>query len=101
MEKMPIIFSCDVMGCSYNKNKQCCASAITIGDPVASCELSHPACDTYTALAKKGGNRASAASVGACKSDCCKFNEKLECCAPGINVGIHSNHADCKTFQSR
>jgi hypothetical protein len=99
MEKMPKILSCDVVGCSYNSNKQCRALAITIGDPVASCDLSHPACDTYVALAKKGGNSASAAAVGACKVDCCKFNEKLECCAPGISVSLHTNHADCNTFQ--
>lgn len=63
MEKMPKILSCDVVGCSYNSNKECCASAITIGDPVASCDLSHPACDTYSASAKKGGSSASDSAV--------------------------------------
>jgi hypothetical protein len=100
MEKMPKILSCDVMGCSYNSNKQCHALAITIGHPAASCDLAHPACDTFTPLAKKGGSGDARAGVGACKEDCCEFNEGLECRAPGIRVGIHSSHADCMTYKS-
>jgi hypothetical protein len=100
MENMPKILSCDVVGCSYNSGQQCHALAITIGHPTASCATAHPACDTFVPLAKKGGISASTAGVGACKEDCCKYNEKLACHAPGISVGLHSNHADCMTFQS-
>ncbi len=100
MEKMPKILSCDVVGCAYNDNNQCHTVAVTIGHPTASCAEAHPTCDTFVSLAKKGGIGASTAGVGACKEGCCKFNENLECCAPGINVGLHSNHADCKTFRS-
>ena len=99
MENMPKILSCDVVGCSYNESSQCHAAAVTIGHPAASCATAHPACDTFVSMAKKGGSSASA-GVGACKEDCCEFNEKLTCCAPGISVGLHSNHADCKTFKS-
>lgn len=100
MKKMPKILKCDVVGCSYNTNKQCRALAITIGQPAASCDLAHPACDTYVSSAKKGGLADMAAGVGACKEDCCEFNKQLECNAPGINVGLHSSHADCMTFKS-
>ncbi len=101
MEKMPQILNCDVVGCSYNSNKQCRAMAITVGHPQPSCDLAHPACDTYSPSARKGGVSDMKAGVGACKEDCCAFNEMLQCRAPGINVGLHSNHADCGTFKSR
>ncbi len=100
MEKMPQILKCDVVGCSYNMNKQCRALAITVGHPQPSCDSAHPACDTYLPSAKKGGTEAKA-GVGACKEDCCEFNNMYECNAPGINVGLHSSHADCMTFKAR
>lgn len=69
--------------------------AITIGD--SSCAM----CDTFARMNKKGGNPAIIAGVGACKSDNCKFNDALECTASNVIVGMHSNHADCKTFAAR
>jgi hypothetical protein len=39
--------------------------------------------------------------VGACKESDCFFNKSLECSAPGIDVGLHENHADCITFRPR
>jgi hypothetical protein len=38
--------------------------------------------------------------VGACKVNHCKFNKSLTCSAPGITVGHHEHHADCKTYIS-
>jgi len=30
-----------------------------------------------------------------------KFNELFECIAPGVQVKLHENHADCATFVAR
>lgn len=96
---MPKIINCDVVTCSYNVNKKCQALAITVGDPQPSCENKNPACDTYMASPKKGGAKGASAGVGACKVDCCQYNNSLECTAPGINVGLHANSAECVTFK--
>ncbi|MDD5167812.1 MAG: DUF1540 domain-containing protein [Syntrophales bacterium] len=101
MEKMRKILNCDVKGCSYNKDTHCRALAITIGHPAASCAMSHPACDTFVSMAKKGGVADATAGVGACKEDCCEFNNMLACNAPGVHVGLHRSHADCMTFRAR
>jgi hypothetical protein len=50
---------------------------------------------------RKGGMKEVTGSVGACKIDNCAFNESLECTADGIHVGIHADHAECETFQTR
>jgi hypothetical protein len=39
--------------------------------------------------------------VGACKVEDCRFNSMFECSASGINVAIHSGHADCATYSPR
>lgn len=92
--KMPKINKCDMRDCSYNKNDQCHALAITVGG-------NHPMCDTYLHASARGGDIESIGSVGACKVDSCKFNKSLECSAGQISVGLHGNHADCKTFIQR
>ena len=93
---MPKVLDCNMIDCSYNKNKACHALAITVGD--TSC----PMCDTYAKIAKKGGAADMTGSVGACKVENCKFNQSLECTASnGIHVGPHSGHPDCNTFAPR
>ncbi len=91
----PKVLDCEVSECSYNTNKQCHALAITVGD--AEC----PMCDTYVKSSQKGGAMNMTGSVGACKESDCKFNESLECAAPGIHVSSHKGHADCSTFARR
>ncbi len=94
--KMPKITSCDVANCSYNRNKQCHAMAITVGGPeVCAC------CDTYLHASHKGGVPETTGGVGACKVETCSFNSSFECAAPGIKVGLHQGHADCATFKAR
>lgn len=93
--QMPQVSNCDVTTCSYNSNNKCHTPAVTIGDE--SCAM----CDTFAKMKKKGGDLGIIAGVGACKADNCKFNSALECTASTILVGMHSNHADCKTFSAR
>ncbi len=92
---MSRITDCEVIECSYNKDRKCHTPAITVGD--TSC----PMCDTFTRQDQKGGDPQILGGVGACRADDCKFNESLECRANGISVGMHSNHADCKTYSTR
>jgi hypothetical protein len=93
--KMPMISSCDVTNCSYNTDKKCHTMAITVGD--SSCAI----CDTYIDSRSKGGDQAVTGGVGACKAMSCKWNQSLECTAGNIVVGVHSSHADCKTYSAR
>lgn len=98
MEKSMVqIQRCDVVDCSYNKNKQCHTMAITVGGPEDAC----PLCDTYVHATQKGGVSDVIGGVGACKVDICKFNQALECTAQNIVVGLHQGHADCQTFKKK
>lgn len=92
---MPKILDCMVVDCSYNRNKECHAMAITVGSG------GHPLCDTFIKASQKGGVMDMMGSVGACREAGCKFNQALECSASGIHVGRHADHADCSTFASR
>lgn len=93
--KMPKISACDVTDCAYNRDQQCHATAITVGDDT------HPMCDTFFPASEKGGDETGIGHVGACKVSECKFNTKLECQAPGIRVGYKENEPDCLTFSQR
>jgi hypothetical protein len=93
---MPNVVKCEVQDCSYNRNRECHALAITIGD-----ERTHAMCDTYVKADHKGGVMDSTGKVGACKADGCKFNTDLECSAKNISVGLHQGHADCMTFSAK
>ena len=93
---MPKISACEAVDCSYNRNKQCHAMAITVGGPEA-CAC----CDTFLHAGKKGGVADMTGSVGACKVDACTFNSSLECAASQIKVGMHEGHADCATFKAK
>ncbi len=93
---IPKVLDCDMLNCSYNKNKQCHAIAITVGDTQC------PLCDTYANTSSKGGDMNLTGSVGACKANNCKFNRSLECSASnGIHVKQHTGHPDCSTFSAR
>jgi hypothetical protein len=93
--KMPKISNCNMAACSYNKEDQCHAIAITVGD------MKMPKCDTFLAAQHKGGDPGSVGSVGACKDEECNFNQMFECTAENINVGMHQDHAECDTFTIR
>ncbi len=86
----PKIIDCIMSDCSYNRNKACHATAVTVGGP-------HPKCDTFLKAPRKGGVK-KAGVVGACKITECCYNESFECSASGIHMGIHQNHADCSTY---
>ncbi len=84
---------CDVITCSYNREKKCNTPAVTIGN--GHC----PMCDTFVRMDKKAGDPDVIGGVGACRSDKCKYNKMLECSAGFIHVGSHNSHADCATFR--
>jgi Domain of Unknown Function (DUF1540) len=90
---MPKIMDCTMEDCAYNRNEECHAMAITVGDHT-------PICDTYICGTHKSGVK-KRGCVGACKVEECKFNDELECCSSGIHVGIHSNQPECLTFDSK
>jgi hypothetical protein len=90
---MPKIQNCEVPECSYNRDSQCHAIAITVGDN----SMAH--CDTFLKLGRKGGIEGLTGGVGACKMVDCKFNRDLECSAdPGIVVSHQSGRAQCISF---
>lgn len=90
---MSNIAKCSVNQCAYNKEQQCHALAITVGDD------SDPRCDTFLQSGSKGGDMGTKGKVGACKVGVCKFNESLECSAGQIEVGTKAGTAYCLTFE--
>ena len=93
--RMPKISSCDATVCAYNKEKQCHACAITVGNGTC------PMCDTAVKSEQKAGDQSSTGSVGACKTSQCEYNTSLECAASNIKMGMHGAHADCMTYAPR
>jgi hypothetical protein len=94
--KMPKVSACEATECAYNKDSQCHALAINVGDG------SHPRCDTFAMSSSEAGDSSAVAQVGACKVDACKFNKSLECSAPSIRVAHHkAKCADCATFSPK
>jgi hypothetical protein len=90
---MSKIAKCSVSQCAYNKQMQCHALAITIGDQDS------PKCDTFLQSASKGGDAGATGKVGACKVGVCKLNKSLECSAGQIEVGTKAGTAFCLTFE--
>lgn len=90
--EMPLVNSCDIEDCAYNRDRSCHALAITVGDS------QHAHCDTYFGSGPKGGDPAAKGRVGACKMADCRYNERLECQAPGISVGYRQDGVDCLTY---
>jgi hypothetical protein len=91
---MPDVDACDARDCAYNKEGNCHARAITVGDGV------HPGCDTFL-QSQEHSRRAEGAGVGACKVKACKHNDDFECQAGSIRVGRRSGTIECLTFTSR
>lgn len=93
---MPKVSECEMSECSYNRQGQCHALAITIGNSGT------PRCDTFCTSPTEGGEANATAGVGACKTTSCVFNSNLECSAPSIRVSrLSRNEADCATYKSR
>lgn len=93
-QEIPKIIDCNVTNCVYNKNNQCHAFAITIGDD-------EPHCDTFCKSQVKGGINEITGKVGACKVTDCIYNKSFECNAPGIHVSLNHGNPDCTTFKHR
>jgi hypothetical protein len=94
MIEVPEIIRCSVDACTYNREEQCHACAITVGGP------GDHRCDTMFA----NGNHASRKAmggVGACKVTDCRLNDDCECQADGIEVGQQLDGPDCLTFTAR
>lgn len=89
--EMPKVMECEAEECVYNREGDCHARAITVGDGDT------PACDTYMG-ADRHANRREEAGVGACKVTGCRHNSDFECIADSILVGRMSNQAQCQTF---
>jgi len=90
---MPPVKLCDVLQCFYNKEQQCNAPAINVGG-------SHPTCDTFLESANHIA-RDGQSMVGACHVSQCRYNQDLLCRADSIHVALHTNHADCVTYEPR
>lgn len=92
---MPYVESCSIRNCAYNKDNECHARAITIGDGT------HPGCDTSFLEASTHTHAKSLAGVGACKVSSCLFNNDLECSADSITVSMKKKTIQCMTYQTR
>jgi hypothetical protein len=92
---MPKVTSCEMMGCAYNRDKQCHALAINLGDHGC------PECDTMAKEPVEAGSDDDQAGVGACRVSSCTFNDKLECAADNVAVGQFGDTAACQTYQRR
>ncbi|MHB0997605.1 MAG: DUF1540 domain-containing protein [Armatimonadota bacterium] len=90
---MPDVQKCTVNNCFYWMNDICKANAIQVGDD-------HPMCDTFARSMEHKGP-ADHGKVGACHTSNCEYNQQLSCSAMGIEVGFHSDHADCLTFEPK
>jgi len=95
MMSMSKISMCEMTTCSYNMDQKCHTMAITVGNGACA------ACDTFTSMPMKGGAADMVGGVGACRRDACRHNSNLECVAGMVAIGMHSGHADCKTFAAR
>jgi hypothetical protein len=91
--EMPLVNKCTAENCAFNREQTCHALAITIGDSL------HAQCDTFCSTPIAGGDPDSVGHVGACKMADCRYNDHLECQAPGISVGYEQNIVDCLTYQ--
>lgn len=99
--KMSQIKKCDAQECAYNKERQCHALAITVGDSRSQSQ-SHPMCDTFTAMSQEAGDANTTGFVGACRAADCEYNGNLQCQAGQIDVGAHKQMDwDCQTYEKR
>ena len=89
---MVSISKCNMSTCAYNMDGACHTLAITVGP--------HAECNTYVHASSRGGFPKVKGGIGACTASNCKFNNKLECQAPQVDVAVDEKHADCQTFQT-
>lgn len=98
--KMAKVIKCEVIDCVYNNEIACVTHGITVGDG-CNPRGSSSRCDTFCLSETDGGNNEEQAGVGACKVMGCMHNERLECEAPGINVGYRGRTPHCLTFDPK
>ncbi|WP_010693249.1 DUF1540 domain-containing protein [Saccharopolyspora spinosa] len=91
--EMPLVNKCTAGNCAFNHGQNCHALAITIGHPLRA------QCDTFCTAPVEGGVPDVVGHVGACKMSDCRYNDHLECQAPGISVGYEQDIVDCLTYQ--
>ena len=89
--QLPIISTCNVQGCSYNHDHDCHAGAITVTDGTS--------CGTFFSNGVHDAGVAPRGQVGACHRSDCVHNEKLECRAESVDIGVGDDPADCLTIQ--
>ena len=93
-QEMTEVAGCGVTPCAFNKNKQCHALAINVGN------THDHRCDTmlrsiqHTLQTKTAG-------VGACKAADCVHNVNFECEADAVNVGIKFGQVECLTYDNK
>ncbi len=92
--ELPEVRVCAITECAYNRDHQCCARAITVGDNADA------NCDTFFSAQHHTQSHA-AAGVGACKIYDCIHNDDYECQAPSIAVDRVLGRAHCVTFSHR
>jgi len=90
---VPEVGNCSVRHCAFNREGNCHAQAITVGDSI------DPICDTFMASERHNRRRAHG-GVGACKVASCRHNDDLLCTADSVRVGMHDQHARCETYES-
>ena len=95
--EMPKVSGCSVTACAYNREKNCHARAITVGDG------RRPGCDTFFNSTRHCQESKRIAGVGACKVADCRYNKDFECSASEIEGGHSDPGQDvlCLTFEQR
>lgn len=91
---VPEVGNCAAKHCAFNRDGNCHAQAITVGNSI------DPVCDTFIASGQHN-KRQPCAGVGACKVARCRHNDDLLCQADSVRVGMHGQHAKCETFDPR
>jgi len=93
VQDLPQVASCAVTSCAYNQDSHCRAGAITVAGANAQC-------GTFVEISLRAGLDRDAL-VGACHRSDCRYNDKLECTAPSVQVGPGADVADCLTYEAR
>ena len=91
--EMPDVAACEAQRCAYNRDGNCHARAITVGNSQAAF------CDTFLESQQHVREARSQAGVGACKAADCQHNNDLECQAEHIRVGQQSEGIACLTYR--
>jgi Domain of Unknown Function (DUF1540) len=92
-QSLPQVQSCSATSCAYNQSSTCHAGAITIAGDTARC-------GTFIEISFRGGFEGNG-MVGACHRSDCRYNDKLECTAPSVDIGAGADVADCLTYEAR